>query len=97
MLRWMSGDTKLDRIRHERIRGTTKVGAISKKVQESRFKWYGQVLRREEDIYVGKRVMAMDVRGKEGEGDQREVVGQHQERLVGIVRGGAQELVKYYY
>ena len=28
----MSGVTKLDRIRNERIRGTTKVGEISKKV-----------------------------------------------------------------
>ena len=36
MLRWMSGDTKLDRIRNEIIRGTTKVGEISKKMQESR-------------------------------------------------------------
>ena len=26
MLRWMSGVTKLDRIRNERMRGTTKVG-----------------------------------------------------------------------
>ena len=33
---------------NERIRGTTKVGEISKKVQESRLKWYGHVLRREE-------------------------------------------------
>ena len=32
MLRWMSGVTKLDRIRIEGIRGTTKVGEISKKV-----------------------------------------------------------------
>ena len=40
MLRWMSGVTKLDRIANERIRGTTKVGEISKKVQESRLKWY---------------------------------------------------------
>ena len=32
MLRWMSGVTKLDRIRNEIIRGTTKVGEISKKV-----------------------------------------------------------------
>ena len=54
MLRWMSGVTKLDR-----IRGTAKVGEIFKKVQESRLKWYGHVLRREE--YVGKRVMVMEV------------------------------------
>ena len=38
MLRWLSGVTKLDRIRNERNRRTTKVGEISKKVQESRLK-----------------------------------------------------------
>ena len=45
MLRWMSGVTKLDIIRNERIRGTKKVGYLFKKVQEIRFKWYGHVLR----------------------------------------------------
>ena len=51
----------MDRISNERIRGTTKVGEIYKKVQESRWlKWYGHVLRREEE-YVGKRVMVMEV------------------------------------
>ena len=67
MLRWMSGVTKMDRIRNERIRGTTKVGEISKKVQESRLKWYGHVSRRE-DEYVGKRVMGMEVPGKRRRG-----------------------------
>ena len=67
MLRWISGVTKLDRIRNVRIRGTTKVGEISRKVQESRLKWYGHVLRREEE-YVGKRVMAMEVPGKRRRG-----------------------------
>ena len=66
MLRWMSGVTKLDNIRNERIRRTTKVREISKKVQESRLKWYGHVLRRE-DEYVGKRVMRM-VPGKRRRG-----------------------------
>ena len=33
MLRWMRGVTRRDRIRNQRIRGTTKVGEISKKVQ----------------------------------------------------------------
>ena len=55
MLRWTTGVTKLDRIRNERIRGTTKVGEISTKVLETRLKYYGHVLRREEE-YVGKRV-----------------------------------------
>ena len=67
MLRWMSGVTKLDRIRNERIRGTTKVGEISKKVQESRLKWYGHVLRRENEC-VDKRVMEMEVPGKRRRG-----------------------------
>ena len=58
MLRWMSGVTKLDRIRNERIRGTTKVGGISKKVQECRMKWYGHVLRRAEECVI-ERVMGM--------------------------------------
>ena len=63
----MSGVAKLDRIRNERIRGTTKVGEISTKVQESRLKWYGHVLRRK-DEYVGKRVMGMEVPGKRRRG-----------------------------
>ena len=67
MLRWISGVSKLDRISKEIIRGTTKVGEISNKVQESRLKWHVYVLRRE-DEYVGKRVMAMEVPGKRRRG-----------------------------
>ena len=67
MLRWMSGVTKLDRIWNKRSRGTTKVGEISKKVQESRLKWNGHVLRRENEC-VGKRVMGMEVPGKRRRG-----------------------------
>ena len=66
MLRWMSGVTKLDRIRNERIIGTTKVGEISNKVQESRWKWYWHVLRLEDEC-IGKIVMGMRCREKEGE------------------------------
>ena len=42
----MFGVTKLDTIRNERIRGTTKVGEIAKKVQKRRLKWYGHAMRR---------------------------------------------------
>ena len=62
MLRRMYGVTKLDKIRNERIRGTTKVGGIPKKVQERRLKWYGHVTRREEH-YVGRRAMVMKLQG----------------------------------
>ena len=69
MLRWMSGVTKPNRIRNERIRRTTKVREISKKVQESRLMLYGQVLRRTYEC-VGKRLMGWRCRRKEGEEDQ---------------------------
>ena len=34
MLRWVCGVTRLDKIKNEKIRGSTKVREISKKVQE---------------------------------------------------------------
>ena len=43
------------------------MGELSKKVQESRLKWYGHVLRRE-DEYVGKRVMVIEMPGKRRRG-----------------------------
>ena len=43
------------------------MGEISKKVQESRLKWYGHVLRRQ-DEYVAKSVMVMEVPGKRRRG-----------------------------
>ena len=67
MLRWMCGVTKLDKIKNERIRGTTIVGEITKKVQERRLKWYGHVMRREEH-YVGRRAMVMKVQGRRKRG-----------------------------
>ena len=70
MLRWMCGVTRQDRIRNERIRGTTKVTEISKKVQERRLQWYGHVMRRE-DTYIGKRVMNMEVEGRSKRGRPR--------------------------
>ena len=47
---------------NEKIRGTTKVGDISKKVQERRMRWYWHVMRRDEE-YVGKMVMDIEVKG----------------------------------
>ena len=62
----MSGVTNLDSIRNERIRGTTKAGEISKKVQESRLKLH-HASRREEE-YVGMSVMVVEVPGKRRRG-----------------------------
>ena len=69
MLRWMCGVTKLDKIRNERMRGTTKVGEITKKVQERRLKWYGHVMRREEHyVQELRRAMVMKVQGRRKRG-----------------------------
>ena len=38
------------------------MGEISKTVQERRMRWYGHVMRRDEE-YVGKRAMAIEVHG----------------------------------
>ena len=46
MLPCMCGDTMLDKMGNERIKGAAKVGEIAKKVQETRLKWYGHVKRR---------------------------------------------------
>ena len=79
MLRWKSGVTKLDRIRNERIRGTTKVGEMSKKVQESRLKWYGHVLRNKNMWHCGQESDGDGGAGKKKERKTKaEVVGQHQ-------------------
>ena len=53
MLRWMSGVPREDRSRNEYIRRSTKMIEISKKVQEGRLRWYGHLLRREDD-HVGR-------------------------------------------
>lgn len=67
MLRWACGVTRLDKIRNERIRGTVKVAELQKKIQEVRLRWYGHVMRRD-DEYIGKRVMKLEVEGKRGRG-----------------------------
>ena len=67
MLRWMSGVTREDSVRNTHIRGTTKVGNVSSKMQEGRLQWYGQVMRKPE-TYVGWRVMDMDPPGVRGRG-----------------------------
>ena len=64
----MCGVTKLDNMRNERIRGTTKVGEITKKVQERRLKWYGNVMRREEHYVLGWRAIEMKVQGRRKRG-----------------------------
>ena len=68
MLRWMVGVTRRDRIRKEYIRGTVKVTEISKKIQESILRWYGNLRRRVGEDHVGREVMEMEVQGNRRRG-----------------------------
>ena len=63
MLRWICGVTRKDKIRNEHVRGTTKVVQASRKITERRLKWYGHVMRMEED-HVVRRVMTKAIPGK---------------------------------
>ena len=63
MLRWMCGVTRKYEIRNEHIRGTTKVVQASRKITERRLKWYGHVIRMDED-HVLRRVMTKVIPGK---------------------------------
>ncbi|XP_069990585.1 uncharacterized protein [Penaeus vannamei] len=69
MLRWMCAVTREDKIRNEYIRGSTKVVEISKKIQKGRRRWYGHLLRREED-HAGRYTVEMEVQGRRKREDQ---------------------------
>ncbi|XP_068210310.1 uncharacterized protein [Palaemon carinicauda] len=51
---------RLDKVRNDLVRGTTTVTDVSKKIQEKRLHWFGNVMRRDQD-YVGRRLLEMNV------------------------------------
>ena len=67
MLRWMCGVTRMDKIRNEHIRGTTRVVQASKKITEKRLKWYGHVRRMKEE-HIVRRMLDVDIPGKRRRG-----------------------------
>nr|XP_037871465.1 uncharacterized protein LOC110385414 [Bombyx mori] len=67
MLRWMCGVTRLDKIRHEYVRGSLSVQDITDKMQESRLRWYGHVKRKPPD-YLGNVALLLDLPGRRSRG-----------------------------
>ena len=53
--------TKKDNIRNEYIRVTIKVERLGIKMREGTLRWYGNVIRRDQE-YVGRSVMEMEYR-----------------------------------
>ena len=67
MLRFTMGVTRKDKIRNEHIRSTVKVERLGMKVREGRLRWYGHVMRRDQE-YVGRKMMEMELPGKRRRG-----------------------------
>jgi hypothetical protein len=61
MLRFACGHTRLDKIENKEIRNRMKVTEMHRKIQEKSLRWYGHILRREEDV-VTRRVLNMEVK-----------------------------------
>ena len=67
MLRFAMGVTRKDKIRNEHIRSTVKVERFRMKMRESKLRWYGHVMRRDQE-YVGRKMMKMELPGKRKRG-----------------------------
>ena len=67
MLRFAMGVTRKDKIRNEHIRSTVKVKQLGMKMREGRLRWYGHVMRRDQE-YVGRKMMEMELLGKRRRG-----------------------------
>ena len=67
MLTFAMGVTRKDKIRNEYIRGTVKVERLRMKMSKGRMRWYGHVMRRDQE-YVERRVMEMELPGKRKRG-----------------------------
>ena len=67
MLRFAMRVTRKDKIRNEHIRSTVKVKRLGMKMRESRLRWYGHVMRRDQE-YVGRKMMEIELPGKKRRG-----------------------------
>ena len=67
MLRFTIGVTRKDKIRNKYIRSTVKVRRLGMKMREGRLRWYGHIMRRDQE-YVGRKMMEMELPGKRRRG-----------------------------
>ena len=87
MLRFAMGVTRKDKIRNKYIRNIVKVERLGMKMREGRLRWYGHVMRRDQE-YVGIRVMKMELSGKRKRGrPKRRFLDVVKEDMGKLVRG----------
>ena len=60
MLRFAMGVMRKDKIRNKHIRTNVKVERLGMKMREGRLRWYGHVMRRDQE-YVGRKIMEMEL------------------------------------
>ena len=70
MLRWMCGNTMMDRIRNQEFREKLGVAPLSAKMRENRLRWFGHVQRKTHDAPV-RRIECIIVEGKRSRGRPR--------------------------
>ena len=70
MLRFAMGVMRKDKVRNEYIRSTVKVERLGMKMREGRLRWYGHVMRRDQE-YIGRKMMEMELPGKRKKGRPR--------------------------
>ena len=63
MLRFAMGVPRKDKIKNEYIRSKVKVERLEMKMREGRLRWYGHVMRKDQE-YVGRSMMEMELPGK---------------------------------
>ena len=84
MLRFAMGVTRKVKIRKEHIRSTVKVERLGIKMREGRLRWYGHVMRRDQE-YVGRKMMEMELPGKRKRGRPKR-------RFVDVVKEDMEEV-----
>ena len=67
MLRFAMGVTRKDKIKNTYIRSTVKLERLGMKMREGRLRWYGHVMRRDQE-YVGRKMIEMELPGKKKRG-----------------------------
>ncbi len=63
MLRWTLGLTRWGQVKNEDVRKTMGVAPIMEKMREARFRWYGHVVKSEEES-IAKRALRLNPEGK---------------------------------
>ena len=65
MLRFSMRVTRKDKIRDKYIRGTVKVERLEMKMREGRLRWYGYVIRRDQEyVHVGRKMVEIKLPGE---------------------------------